>query len=252
MLNWKERGTTESENSSGYERVKSRWETTQKSLPVEVYLQWLEQRKAVHSYNTITSTYVQVSSLSPTANLTHFEVSMKNKWGWECDGACTLSPRLHGGVCVCEGSLKQYYTRRLILFERRRPVQILECVDGTHSKSADLLIAPFTSFRGWTTLTGGTKAQSTDSHFAPSPCVIKSLYALPSIGVSVSCRHAVSHFKPVMTILGAGLTPVVIRLPAVYPLTPLRSKISLCSVSVWEEKTLFYRALVVEVGLYSS
>lgn len=33
MLNWKERGTTESENSSGYDRVKSRWETTQKSLP---------------------------------------------------------------------------------------------------------------------------------------------------------------------------------------------------------------------------
>lgn len=71
VLNWKERGTIESENSSGYERVKSRWETTQKSLPVEDYLQWLEQRKAVHSYNTITSTYVQVSSLSLTANLTH-------------------------------------------------------------------------------------------------------------------------------------------------------------------------------------
>lgn len=65
-----------------------------------------------------------------------------------------------------------------------------------------------------------------------------------------------SHFEPVMTILGAGLTPVVIRLPAVYPLTPLRSKISLYSVSVWEEKkqnkTLFYRALGVDVGLYSS
>lgn len=59
-----------------------------------------------------------------------------------------------------------------------------------------------------------------------------------------------SHFKPAMTILGAGLTPVVIRLPAVYPLTPLRAKISLCSVSVWEEKTkTFYWVLVVEVGL---
>lgn len=45
-----------------------------------------------------------------------------------------------------------------------------------------------------------------------------------------------SHFKPAMTTLGAGLTPVVIRLPAVYPPTPLRSKISLCSVSFCEER----------------
>lgn len=99
-----------------------------------------------------------------------------------------------------------------------------------------------------------SSAEHTRSHFALLPCVIKSLLALPRVGVSVSCRHAVSHFEPVMTILGAGLTPVVIRLPAVYPLTPLRSKISLCSVSVWEErkKTLFYRALGVDVGLYSS
>lgn len=44
--------------------MKSRWETTQKSLPVEVYLQWLEQRIAVHSYVTITSTYTQIRSLS--------------------------------------------------------------------------------------------------------------------------------------------------------------------------------------------
>lgn len=133
-----------------------------------------------------------------------------------------------------------------------RPVETHECVDCTHSKSADLLITQLTSFRGWTTLSGGTWVQSKRSHFALLPCVIKSLPALPSVGVSASCRHVVSHFKPAMTILGAGLTPVVIRLPAVYPLTPLRSKISLCSVSVWEEKTLFYRALGVDVGLYSS
>lgn len=147
MLNWKERGTIESESRSGYDWVKSRRETTRKSLPVNVYLQWLEWRKAAHSYDT-TSKYKQVRSLSPTANLTHFKVSMKNTWGWECDGACTLSPSLHGGVCVREGSLKQYYTTRMILSERRHPVRILECVDGTHSKSLkDLMIAPLCLFQ---------------------------------------------------------------------------------------------------------
>lgn len=98
---------------------------------------------------------------------------------------------------------------------------------------------PFTAFR--TTLTGGTRAQSTGSHFAPTTHVIKSLSALPSVGVSVSCRHAVSHFRPAMMIFWARLTPVIIRLPAVYPLTPLRSKISLCSVSIREAKKVVLR-----------
>lgn len=74
--------------------------------------------------------------------------------------------------------------------------------------------------------------QSTGSNFTAQ--VIKPL---------LLCRHAVSHFKPVMMSLGAGLTPVVIRLPAVYSPTTLRSKISLCSV----EEML----LVVKVGLHS-
>ena len=137
-------------------------------------------------------------------------------------------------MCVCEGSLKQYYTRRLILSERRHPVQILECV-GQHAFE----VRRFRLFRRLNHVNRwGSSAESKGSHFAPSPCVIKSLSALPSVGVSVSCRHAVSHFKPAMTIWGAGLTPVVIRLPAVYPQTPLRSKIGLCSVSVWEEKNV--------------
>lgn len=101
--------------------------------------------------------------------------SMKIKWGWECDGACTLSPSLCGGVCVCEGSLKQYYTRRLIISERRHQLQTLECVDGTQvSRFSDCSVDLF-QIR-----TGGTWAQSTQSHFAPSPCVIKCLLALPS------------------------------------------------------------------------
>lgn len=117
-------------------------------------------------------------------------------------------------------------------------------------QSLQICWSSFTSLRGWTTLTGGIRAQSTRSHFAPSPCVIKSLSALPSVGVSASCRHAVSRFKPVMTLLRAGLTPVVTRSPAVYPLTPLKSKISLCSVSFGRNKCFL---LVVEVvGLHCS
>lgn len=216
MFNWKERGTIESENSSGYERVKSRWETTQKSLPVEVYLQWLEQRKAVHSYNTITSTYVQVGSLSPTANLTRFKVSMEKKWGWECDGACALLwPSLHGGEWRFPEAVLDKEAD-----SQRAPASGSDSSSCGHSKSADLLTTSFTSFRGWPTLTGGIRAQSTRSLFAPSLCVIKSLSALPSGGVRASCRHAVSHFKPPMTILEAGLTPVVTRVRAVYSDTP--------------------------------
>lgn len=185
-----------------------------------IYNGW-NREKAVHSYNARTSTYVQVSSLSPTANLTHFEVSMRNKWGWECDAACALSPSLHGGVCACDGSLKQYYTRRLILSERWHPVQIQS-------------LQTFHRFQNH--INRWDSSAEYRLTLPPSTHVIKSLSALPSVGVSVSCRHAVSHFRPAMMIFWAGLTPVVIRLPAVYPLTPLRSKISLCSVSVREAK----------------
>jgi len=93
-----------------------------------------------------------------------------------------LSLRGGGGVCICEGSLKQYYTRRLILSECWRPVLTHECVDYMHSKSADLLITHWPLSEVWTTLTGGTWVQSTHAHTLPSlPCVIKSLPALPSV-----------------------------------------------------------------------
>lgn len=100
---------------------------------------------------------------------------------------------------------------------------------GTHSKSGDLVIAPLTCFRGWTTVTGGTGAQSTRSLFAPSSCYKISL-CFAKCRTECSCRHAVSHFKPEMMLFEA----LLISLWAVYPLTPLRLKISLCSVSVWE------------------
>lgn len=146
MLNWKERGTIESEIAQAMKEWKAGGKTTQKSLPVEDYLQWLEQRKAVQSHNTTTSTHIQVSSLSPTANLTHFHWKTS-----EVENVMVHAP-YHLAYVVecafCEGSLKQYSTRRLIISERLHHLLIFECADGAHSKSfkADLVITPSTCF----------------------------------------------------------------------------------------------------------
>lgn len=70
-------------------------------------------------------------------------------------------------------------------------------------------------------------------------------WAQTSLVIKPLCGHAVPHFKPVMMSLGAALTPVVIRLPAVYSLTTPRIKTQrVCSV----EEML----LVVKVGLHSN
>lgn len=140
VLNWKERGTIESEIAQATKEWKAGGKTTQKSLPVEVYLQWLGQKKAA-----VTQAHIQVSSLSPTANLTH--VHWKTS---EVENVMVHAPHRLAYVvecAFCEGSLKQYYTRTLIISERPHRLQIFECADGTHSKSADLVIAPLTCFR---------------------------------------------------------------------------------------------------------
>lgn len=68
VLNWEERGTIKSRETiaQAMKAWKSRWEATQKSLPVELYLHWLEQKKAVHSYNTITSICIHTGHFSFT------------------------------------------------------------------------------------------------------------------------------------------------------------------------------------------
>lgn len=100
MLNSKERGTIESDNSSGYETVKSRWETTQKSLPVEVYLQWLEQRGSALTQHRNEHIRTGQFSFAHCKFDTFFKVSMKDECGGRCDGACTLTPSLHGVECA--------------------------------------------------------------------------------------------------------------------------------------------------------
>lgn len=82
------RGTIKSEIAQA--RKQRRWETTQKSLPVLSLFTMAGTEKS--------SAFIQVSSLSPPNNLTHLKVSLKSKWGQECDGACALSLSLRGGV----------------------------------------------------------------------------------------------------------------------------------------------------------
>lgn len=147
VLNWKERGTIESENSSGYEKSEKQVGNNTKipSCWSLFTMAGTERSSAfIRHHNEHTHTHTGQFSLAHCRFDTFLksqwkeekQQKKKNKWGWECDGACTLSLSLHGGVCVCEGSLKQFYTRRLILSERRRPVQILQCAD-IRKKSAD-------------------------------------------------------------------------------------------------------------------
>lgn len=200
-------------------RVKSRWETTQRSLPVEVYLQWLEQREAVHSYDTITSTHTHTyrSVLSRPLQIWHiFKVSMKrrktkqkNKTS-EVENVMVHAP-YHLAYMVECAFVKVPWSSFIQggWFSASAGVQFGFSNVPTFERSLRiLLIAPFEApTTTTTTLTNRWRReqQSAGSHFAPSPCVIKISLSLlcQVLGVSASCRHAVSHFKPVMTILGA-------------------------------------------------
>lgn len=167
-----------------------------------IYNRWNRDKQCIHTTPSRAHTY---RSFAHCTFDTLF--SKKNKWGWGCDG--TLSPSRHGGECVCEGSLKQCW---LIL--RERPVLLR--MDG-------MLQVCWRSLRGCTTLTGGIGAQ----------WVIKSLSALPSAGVSASCRHAVSHFQPVMTPVVSSCPPEI----KAQSVTQFETK-TFCSTGRWWQKQL--------------
>lgn len=76
---------------------------TPKSLPVEVYLQWLERTKS--------KDHLQVRSL--VANMTRFKQNMH------------ASASLHHRVWICEGSLKKFSYDRMIQSVHQCPLQIL-------------------------------------------------------------------------------------------------------------------------------
>lgn len=143
----------------------------------------MEQRQAVHSYDTITSTYVQVSSLSPTAHLTHYSRRKRS----EVEDVMVHAP-CHLAYMVESAFVKVPWSIVWQEADSQRASSSSTC--GRHAFSLQVC---WCSLRGCTTLTGGIGAQ----------WVIKSLSALPSAGVSASCRHAVSHFKPAMTIWGS-------------------------------------------------
>lgn len=102
----------------------------------------------------------------------------KNMWGWECDGACTLSSSL------------MWWSVRLWSF----PEAVLHTEADTRWSPASCLIGsnqtahiqslhvgrshPWPRFRGWATLTGGTWAESTRLHPPPSLPLSASCYKI--------------------------------------------------------------------------
>lgn len=157
-----ERGDEPSESRSGY-GWEERRETTQKkkSLSVEVYLQI-------------------------TADLTlENKNNNNNKKTGEAENV--LSPSLHGGVCVCEGSLKLYFTAKMIFSERWPPVGISEGFGST--AGGGLTIVHFHLIQTANVVNKHGLKRSAARPFPPTARSLSNKTfppALPNVGVSVS------------------------------------------------------------------
>lgn len=97
-----------------------------------------------------------------------------------------LSPSLHGGVCVCEGSLKLYFTAKAIFSERWPPVGISEHFGST---AGGLTIVHFHLIQTPNIVNKHGLKRGAARPFPPTACSLCNKTfppALPNVWVSVS------------------------------------------------------------------